>query len=83
MVQVQVPQPFKTHLGDSMETVKNVYVKQKIVAQDIEFGLGKLIQVRSGQRVEGKQINAEDIPFDTDRSVKDVLTQLLSNAGLS
>lgn len=64
-------------------TVKNVYVKQKIVAQDIEFGLSKVIQVRAGQRVEGQQISAFSIPYDADRSIGDVLAQLLDNAGLS
>ena len=62
---------------------KNVYVKQKIVAQDVEFGLSKVIQIRAGQRVEGEQINAYSIPYDANRSIGDVLEQLLDNAGMS
>ena len=68
-------------VGD--EVTRNVYVKQKIVAQDIEFGLSKVIQIRAGQRVEGDQINADSIPFDANRSIKDVLNELLAQAGLS
>ncbi len=61
---------------------KNVYVKQKIVVQDIEFGLTKVIQIRAGQRVEGTQVNASTIPYDANRSIADVLKQLLDNAGI-
>ena len=61
---------------------RNVYVKQKIVEQDIELGLNKVIQVRAGQRVEGKQVNAFSIPYDANRSVGDVLKTLLANAGI-
>ena len=68
---------------DTNTETKNVYVKQKIVEQDIEFGLSKTIQIRAGQRVEGAQINASSIPYDANRSVGDVLAQLLDNAGLS
>ena len=64
------------------ETVRNVYVKQKVVAQDIELGLSKVIQIRNGQRVEGDQINAHNIPYDVNRSIGDVLKQLLDAAGL-
>ncbi len=64
------------------ESTKNVYVKQKIVGQDIEFGLSKVIQIRAGQRVEGDQISASSIPYDANRSIGDVLATLLDNAGL-
>ncbi len=62
---------------------KNVYVKQRVVAQDIEFGLTKVIQIRAGQRVEGTQVNASTIPYDANRSIADVLKQLLDKAGIA
>lgn len=62
---------------------RNVYVKQKIVLEDIEVGMHKVIQIRAGQRVEGSQLNAGNIPYDASRSIADVLKQLLSNAGMS
>ena len=64
------------------DATKSVYVKQKMVEQDIEFGLSSIVQIRRGIRIEGKQVNADSIPFDATRSVKDVLDELLANAGL-
>ena len=64
-------------------TSKNVYTKQRIVAQDINFGLGTIVQIRNGIRVEGKLVDSSDIPYDSARSVKDVLDALLAQSGLS
>ena len=66
-----------------MADEKNVYVKQKIVAQDVELGMGKVVQIRVGQRVEGDQINSFNIPYDASRSIGDVLKELLDANGLS
>ena len=68
---------------DTTGATRNVYVKQKIVVEDMEFGLAKVIQIRSGQRIEGSQVNAHSIPYDASRSVGDVLEQLLKAQGLS
>jgi hypothetical protein len=65
------------------ETTKNVYTKQRIVAQDINFGLGTIVQIRNGIRVEGKLVDSSDIPYDSSRSVKDVLDALLAQSGIS
>jgi len=62
---------------------QSVYVKQKMCAQDIEFGLSRVVQIRRGLRVEGIQINADTIPFDATRSIKDVLEELMAAAGIS
>ena len=70
-------------MSTETSATRNVYVKQRIVEQDVEFGLGKVIQIRSGQRIEGTQINASSIPYDASRTVADVLKQLLDAQGLS
>lgn len=54
-----------------------VFVKQLAGAEDLMFGTGTTSQVREGQTVTVSLINADTIPYDSTRSVKDVLDQLL------
>ena len=60
---------------------KIVWVKNKIVAEDIDFGLGHTIQLRNGKRVSGTQLNSKHIPFNNEMSVETVLLKLIDKAG--
>ena len=60
---------------------KSIYVKQKAGAEDLLFGMGSTSQIRQGENVKINLINASHIPYDSTRSVKDVLDQLLANQG--
>ena len=62
-------------------TEKLVFVKQLAGEEDLIFGLGSVAQVREGETVTITMINASSIPYDSNRSVKDVLDELLANAG--
>lgn len=58
-----------------------IFIKQKAGAEDLLFGLGTTAQVRDGENVTINYINASTIPYDSTRSVKDVLDQILSSIG--
>jgi len=60
------------------EQLNNVYVRQKMVTEDIVFGLDKIVQIRQGKRVEGTKVNAHMIPYDETQSIGDVLDLLLA-----
>jgi len=56
----------------------DIFVKQLAGAEDLLFGLGATAQVREGETVTISFINAATIPYDSTRSVKDVLDELLA-----
>ena len=60
---------------------KLIFVKQLAGEEDLVFGLGQVAQVREGETVAISMINAASIPFDSTRSVKDVLVELLNELG--
>ncbi len=60
------------------EDKKLVFVKQLSGAEDMMFGFGTFMQFRQGEGITISKINASHIPYDTTRTVKDVLDQLLA-----
>ena len=62
-------------------TAPLVFVKQLGGAEDLMFGIGTTSQVREGETVTVSLINAETIPYDSTRSVADVLAELLLKVG--
>ena len=62
-------------------STKSVFIRQKIVAEDIEIGFDNVVQIRHGKRVSGHRLNAFNIPYDDKRSIGDVLKQLLETSG--
>jgi len=58
-----------------------VFVKQLAGAEDLMWGIGTTSQVREGQTVTVSLINASTIPYDSTRTVHDVLTYLLGKVG--
>lgn len=60
---------------------KIVWVKNKIVAEDVEFGLGHTIQLRNGKRVSGTQLNSKHIPFNDTMSVETAIIKLIDKVG--
>jgi hypothetical protein len=61
-----------------MATVEVVAVRGKIGAEDVEFGLGTTTQNRGGKAVQITQINSVHIPYDSTRSVKDMIDYILT-----
>lgn len=57
---------------------KQIFVKQLAGEEDLLFGLGTTAQVREGETVTITLISAASIPYDSTRSVKDVLDELLA-----
>ncbi|MCI4437399.1 MAG: hypothetical protein JHC33_11390 [Ignisphaera sp.] len=64
-------------MADATTQETLVFVKQLAGAEDLMFGTGTTSQVREGQTVTLSLINADTIPYDSTRSVKDVLDELL------
>ena len=59
-----------------------IYVKQLAGAEDLVFGFGNIAQIREGSTVSVTKINAALVPYDSIRSVKDILDLLITNAGI-
>ena len=55
-----------------------VFVKQLAGAEDLLFGFGAVSQIRGEDNVVVTMINADTIPYDSTRSVKQVLDELLA-----
>ena len=53
------------------------FTRQLAGAEDLKFGFGSLTQIRNGQVVVLSEINADTIPYDATRSVKDVIDAIL------
>jgi len=66
-----------------------IYIKQKLLAEDLTFGIKAETQVRNGISVTGKQINAEHIIYNDpgslwhEQSVNDILRALIASTGIS
>jgi hypothetical protein len=65
-------------MATTTDTDSLVFIKQLGGAEDLLFGLGSTSQLREGVTVKVTYINAATIPYDSTRSVKDVLDQLLA-----
>ena len=55
-----------------------IFVKQPAGVEDLLLGLGSTSQVRQGENVVITYINAHNIPYDSTRSIGDVLDTLLA-----
>ena len=54
-----------------------VFTRQVLGAEDIIFGFGSIAQIREGENVAISLVNSSVIPYDSTRSVKDVIDELL------
>jgi len=73
-----------------MATEETIFIKQKILAEDISFGLAEEPQIRNGIAVTGEQVNAKHIlyfntanptdPFNG-KTVTEVLAALIVATG--
>ncbi len=66
---------------DTVEPTVLVFTKQILGVEDLATGFGTLAQIREGENVSVTLINASHIPYDSTRSVKDVLDALLAAQG--
>ena len=57
---------------------KIIFVKAQAGVEDLMFGFGTTAQLREGETTTITLINASNIPYDSTRSVKDVLDELLA-----
>ena len=64
-------------MADTEATTTQVYTKQVAGAEDLIFGFGSTAQIRNGENVTITLINADTIPFDNTRTVKQVIDELL------
>ena len=62
------------------ETIEEtlVFTRQVAGAEDLIFGFGSTAQIREGESVTISLMNADTIPFDTTRSVKQVIDEILA-----
>jgi len=58
-----------------------VFTRQLAGEEDLLLGFGIVAQIRGSENVAVTAINASTIPYDSTRSVKDVLDELLSKIG--
>ena len=61
------------------EDDKKIFVKQPLGVEDILMGIGSTSQVREGENVTINFVNAHTIPYDSTRSIGDVLDFLLAS----
>ena len=57
---------------------KLIFIRQKAGAEDLIWGFGSEQQIREGKNVIVSMINADTIPYDSSRSVKDALDEIFS-----
>jgi hypothetical protein len=57
---------------------KLIFIRQKAGAEDLIFGFGSEQQIREGKNVVVSMINADTIPYDSSRSVKDALDEIFA-----
>ena len=60
-----------------------VFTRQVMGAEDLVFGFGSTAQIREGKNTTISLINADTIPYDSTRSIKEVLDELLANQASS
>jgi len=73
-----------------MATEETIFIKQRVLAEDVIFGLSEEPQIRNGIAVTGEQINAKHLlyfnttnptdPFNG-KTVTDVLAALIAATG--
>jgi len=61
------------------DTEQLVFSRQVAGAEDLVFGFGSMAQIREGENVTITLINSSNIPYDSTRSVKQVIDELLVN----
>ena len=67
---------------------ETIYIKQKILAEDISLGINSEVQVRNGVRVTGEQVNAKHILYNNENSIwhkkslNDIMTKLIESTGI-
>ena len=70
-------------MADTTETETGteqlVFSRQVAGAEDLVFGFGSMAQIREGENVTITLINSSNIPYDSTRSVKQVIDELLVN----
>jgi len=62
---------------------KVVFTRHVAGAEDLIFGFGAVSQIRGGDNVVVTMINADTIPYDNTRSVKQALDELFANQALN
>jgi len=62
---------------EATDTDTLVFTRQVAGAEDLVFGFGSIAQIREGESVPITLINAGTIPYDSTRSVKDVIDEIL------
>ena len=60
------------------DTKPLVFTRQIAGAEDLAFGFGSEAQIREGESVTISLINAGNIPYDTTRTVKQVLDEIIA-----
>ena len=65
-----------------MATEENVltFTRQLAGAEDLVFGFGSTSQIREGEYVTLSLINADIIPYDSTRTIKQALDELFANS---
>ena len=65
-----------------MQNIKSLYIN-KLTLEDMELGVGTIIQTRGGKQVVRTKINAKNFPFDENRTLAqrlDAITEDLERA---
>jgi len=57
-------------------TTQLVFTRQVMGAEDLIFGFGSTSQIREGQNIAITLINADVIPYDNTRTIKQALDEL-------
>ena len=58
-----------------------VFTRQLMGAEDILFGFGSTAQIREGENTTISLVNADTIPYDSARSVKQALDEIFAQLG--
>ena len=69
-------------IGDNTALPKVVFTRHVAGTEDLIFGFGSVSQIRGGDNVIVTMINADTIPYDTTRTVKQALDELFANLAL-
>jgi len=68
-------------MDTTTEETQIVFIRQKAGVEDLLFGFGNVQQIREGENVVVTMLNADSIPYDSTRSIKDALDELFSKVG--
>ena len=68
-------------LPTTTEVKPLVFTRQVMGAEDVLFGFGSTAQIREGENTTISLINADTIPYDSTRSVKQALDELFALQG--